>query len=188
MQVRKQVIALVAFWGFIYLAGCGYPPPLLDDADTVHAEAAREIAESGDWITLHANKIRYLEKAPLMYWSVALSYKVFGVSEFSSRLPIALATLGLMLATMLFGNFAFGGRAGFYSALGHRNAALDIYLFTRVLWPDVMLTLFITMAFYCFWRAIEDPRASRFIYGIYFVWGARRAHQRAGRSRVSGES
>jgi 4-amino-4-deoxy-L-arabinose transferase-like glycosyltransferase len=56
------------------------------------------MAESGDWITLHANKIRYLEKAPLMYWSIALSYKAFGVSEFSSWLPIAIATLGLMLA------------------------------------------------------------------------------------------
>ena len=89
MQVRKQVIALIALWGFIYLAGCGYPPPLLDDADTVHAEAAREIVETGDWVTLHVNKIRYLEKAPLMYWSAAVSYKLFGVSEFSSRLPIA---------------------------------------------------------------------------------------------------
>jgi len=170
MLVRKQVIALVALWGFIYLAGCGYPPPLLDDADTVHAEAAREIVETGDWVTLHANKIRYLEKAPLMYWSVALSYKLFGVSEFSSRLPIALATLGLMLATMLFGNLAFGEKAGFYSALCI-GTCVGIYLFTRVLWPDVMLTLFITMAFYCFCRANEDPGASRYVYGIY-LFGA----------------
>src|SRR6476646_434816 len=106
MPNRNQVLALVALWGFIYLANCGYPPALLDDADTVHAEAALEATESGDWITLHANNIRYLEKAPLMYWSIALSYKLFGVSEFSSRLPIALATLGLMLATLLVGNFA----------------------------------------------------------------------------------
>ena len=170
MQVRKQVVALVALWGFIYLAGCGYPPPLLDDADTVHAEAAREIVETGDWVTLHANKIRYLEKAPLMYWSTAVSYKLFGVSEFSSRLPIALATLGLMLATMLFGNFAFGEKAGFYSAVCI-GTCIGIYLFTRVLWPDVMLTLFITLAFYCFCRASVDPGSSRYIYGVY-LFGA----------------
>ena len=167
MRNRNYVLALVALWGIIYLASCGYPPALLDDADTVHAEAAREMAESGDWVTLHANKIRYLEKAPLMYWSIALSYKVFGVSEFSSRLPIALATLGLMLATMLLGNFAFGDRAGFYSALCI-GSSVGIFLFTRVLWPDVILTLFITMAFYCFLRASEDPRRSRYAYGIYF--------------------
>ncbi len=161
------MLALVALWGIIYLASCGHPPALLDDADTVHAEAAREMAESGDWVTLHANKIRYLEKAPLMYWSIALSYKVFGVSEFSSRLPIALATLGLMLATMLLGSFAFGGKAGFYSALC-MGSSVGIFLFTRVLWPDVMLTLFITMAFYCFLRWGEDPGRARYAYGIYF--------------------
>jgi len=167
MLNRKYVLILVTFWAIVYVAACRYPPPLLDDADSVHAEAAREIVETGDWITLHANKIRYLEKAPLMYWSVALSYKVFGVSEFSSRLPIALATLGLMLATMLLGTFAFGEKAGFYGALCI-GSCIGIYLFTRVLWPDVLLTMLITMAFYCFLRAIEDPRRSRFAYGIYF--------------------
>jgi 4-amino-4-deoxy-L-arabinose transferase-like glycosyltransferase len=167
MRNRKQILALIGSWGIIYVASCGFPPALLDDADTVHAEAAREMAESGDWVTLHANKIRYLEKAPLMYWSVALSYKLLGVSEFSSRLPIALAALGLMLATMLLGTFAFGEKAGFYSALCI-GTCVGIYLFTRVLWPDVILTLFITMAFFCFLRAIEDPRRSRFAYGIYF--------------------
>lgn len=167
MLNRKFVLILVIFWAIVYVAACRYPPPLLDDADSVHAEAAREIVETGDWITLHANKIRYLEKAPLMYWSVALSYKIFGVSEFSSRLPIALATLGLILATMLLGTFAFGEKAGFYAALCI-GSCIGIYLFTRVLWPDVLLTMLITMAFYCFLRAIEDPGSSRFAYGIYF--------------------
>ncbi|MEK6287272.1 MAG: glycosyltransferase family 39 protein [Acidobacteriota bacterium] len=167
MRNRKQILALVGLWGIIYVASCGFPPALLDDADTVHAEAAREMAESGDWVTLNVNKMRYLEKAPLMYWSVALSYKLFGVSEFSSRLPIALAALGLMLATMMLGNFAFGEKAGFYSALCI-GTCVGIYLFTRVLWPDVILTLFITMAFYCFLRATEDPGSSRYAYGIYF--------------------
>lgn len=167
MLNHKYVLILVIFWAIVYVAACRYPPPLLDDADSVHAEAAREIVETGDWITLHANKIRYLEKAPLMYWSVALSYKIFGVGEFSSRLPIALATLGLMLATMLLGTFAFGDKAGFYAALCI-GSCIGIYLFTRVLWPDVLLTMLITMAFYCFLRAIEDPRQSRFAYGIYF--------------------
>src|SRR6266404_3789317 len=175
MPNRKELLCLIALWGIIYLASCAHPPALLDDADTVHAEAAREMAETGDWVTLHANGIRYLEKAPLMYWSVALSDELFGnlfgkrfgVSEFSSRLPIALATLALMLATMLVGKFAFGDRAGFYSALCI-GTCVGVYLFTRMLWPDVILTLFITMAFYCFLRANEEPHRSRFAYGIYF--------------------
>ncbi|HEX8091140.1 MAG TPA: glycosyltransferase family 39 protein, partial [Blastocatellia bacterium] len=168
---RKYTLALVALWGGIYLLSAPYPPALLDDADTVHAEAAREMAETNNWITLYANGIRYLEKAPLMYWSIALSYKIFGVSEFASRLPVALATLGLILATPLIGSHFFGDRAGFYSGL-ITTSCVGVFLFTRVLWPDVILTLFITMAFYCFLRAREDgPRRSRHTYGVY-VFGA----------------
>jgi 4-amino-4-deoxy-L-arabinose transferase-like glycosyltransferase len=170
MTKPQYILAVVAFWGVVYLASSAYPPALLDDADTVHAEAAREMAETGNWVTLYANKIRYLEKAPLMYWLVAASYKMIGVSEFSARLPLALATLGLMLATMMFGRFAFGEKAGFYAALAI-GSCVGIYLFTRVLWPDVFLTLFVTMAFYCFLRASEDERPSRLAYGIY-VFGA----------------
>jgi 4-amino-4-deoxy-L-arabinose transferase-like glycosyltransferase len=165
------MVALIALWGVIYLFSSPYPPALLDDADTVHAEAAREMAETNNWITLHANSIRYLEKAPMMYWSIALSYKIFGVNEFASRLPIALATLGLILATFMIGRHFFGDRAGFYSGL-IITSCIGIFLFTRVLWPDVMLTLFISMAFYCFLRAREDePGRSRYTYGIY-IFGA----------------
>src|SRR5215208_5391384 len=98
MLQRKFILALTVIWAAIYLYSSPYPPALLDDADTVHAEAAREMAETDNWVTLYANKIRYLEKAPLMYWAIALSYRIFGVTEFSSRLPIAIATLGLILA------------------------------------------------------------------------------------------
>ena len=171
MRQRKYILALIALWGAIYLYSSPYPPALLDDADTVHAEAAREMAEMNNWVTLHANKIRYLEKAPLMYWTIALSYKIFGVNEFASRLPIALAALGLTLATFLIGKHFYGERAGFYSGL-IIVSCVGIFLFTRVLWPDVVLTLFISMAFYCFLRAREDePAQSRYTYGIY-IFGA----------------
>ncbi|HLG13074.1 MAG TPA: glycosyltransferase family 39 protein [Blastocatellia bacterium] len=171
MPKRRYLLLLLLLWSFIYLLSAVNSPPLLDDADSVHAEAAREMAETSDWITLHANRIRYLEKAPLMYWSVAASYKIFGVSEFSSRLPIALATFGLMLATWLIGSHAFGARAGFYSA-AIIASCVGIFLFTRVLWPDVLLTMLISLAFYCFIRAREGrPATPRYVYGIY-VFGA----------------
>jgi 4-amino-4-deoxy-L-arabinose transferase-like glycosyltransferase len=71
-----------------------------------------------------------------------------------------------MLATMLIGSFAFGERAGFYSALAIGTCA-GLFLFTRVLWPDVILTLFITMCLYCFLRAFAEPEHSRYVYGVY---------------------
>ena len=89
-----SVLTIVALWAVIYLGGM-FTPPLLDDADTVHAEAAREMVLHQDWVTLHANGIRYLEKAPLMYWGVAGSYTLFGVTDWSSRLPLMLGVMQL---------------------------------------------------------------------------------------------
>jgi 4-amino-4-deoxy-L-arabinose transferase-like glycosyltransferase len=61
---------LAVLWLAVYIPTL-FRPALLDDADTVHAEAAREMLLRNDWVTLYANGVRYLEKAPLMYWAVA---------------------------------------------------------------------------------------------------------------------
>lgn len=161
----------MVLWAAIYLTNAPYPPALLDDADTVHAEAAREMAESNNFVTLYADRIRYLEKAPLLYWLVALAYKIFGVGEFATRLPVALGALALTLAVYFFGKRFFNRQVGFYAGLAICSC-VGIFLFTRVLWPDVLLTFFITMAFYCFLRAGETaPVNARWAYGIY-VFGA----------------
>src|SRR5215510_13500411 len=87
---RNLFIGLVGLaWAIVYL-GSLFQPALLDDADTVHADAAREMATvDHDWVTLHINGgFRYLEKAPLMYWATAASFRLFHVHEWSARLPI----------------------------------------------------------------------------------------------------
>jgi 4-amino-4-deoxy-L-arabinose transferase-like glycosyltransferase len=100
----------------IYVGSAGRPA-LLDDADGCHALAAREILQRQDWTVLHINGIRWLEKPPLHYWLVALSYLVLGESAFATRLPIALAMVGLVLLLYEFGRRFFSERAGFYAGL-----------------------------------------------------------------------
>jgi 4-amino-4-deoxy-L-arabinose transferase-like glycosyltransferase len=102
---RVSVLALIGLWAIIYMVGITRPP-LLDDVDTVHAEAAREMLLRHDWVTLYTNGFRYLEKAPLMYWSLATSYEIFGISDWSTRLPLMLGVLALVLATCRLGRYA----------------------------------------------------------------------------------
>ena len=59
-RLRYLSLAIILLlWCAIYFAGM-FTPPLLDDVDTIHAEAAREMVLRHDWVTLHVNGIRYL--------------------------------------------------------------------------------------------------------------------------------
>jgi 4-amino-4-deoxy-L-arabinose transferase-like glycosyltransferase len=155
----RSVAALVAFWAAIYVAGM-FTPALLDDVDTVHAEAAREMIQRHDWVTLYTNGIRYLEKAPLPYWAVAASYKLFGISDWSTRLPLMLAVLALLLTTCHLGKRYFGELGGFYSALV-LGTCVGVYIFTRFQIPEVMVALWLTLGFWFFLRGLDEEWPSR---------------------------
>src|SRR6516165_910464 len=142
LSSRFSVLMLVGLWVVIY-AGTMFSPPLLDDVDSLHAEAAREMLLRHDWVTLYTNGLRYLEKAPLMYWGLATSYTFLGISDWSTRLPLMLGVLALVLATYGLGAFAFGERGGFYSGLV-LVTAIGPYIFTRFLIPDVLVGLWLT--------------------------------------------
>src|ERR1039458_9501125 len=115
---RRRWIWIVLLWAVVYIPGL-FSPPLLDDADSIHAEAARELIVRHDWTTLYIDGVRYLEKAPLMYWGMAASYTVFGTKDWAARLPLALGVLALLLATYSLGKRTLGERAGFRSVLGY---------------------------------------------------------------------
>jgi 4-amino-4-deoxy-L-arabinose transferase-like glycosyltransferase len=138
----------------------------MDDVDAVQAQIARNMLDSGDWVSAHLDGIAYLEKAPLVYWTMACSYIVFGVHDWAARIPIALAAIALCLLTAWFGSWAFGRRAGFYAGLCLATC-VGLYLFTRILIPDVMLTGTIALGLWAFLRALEEdephPRLWAFI-------------------------
>ncbi len=164
-QSRAAYWALAALFLAVYVASM-FSPGLLDDADATHAEAAREMVVTGDYVTLHVNGVRYLEKAPLPYWLVAFSYKIFGVSEFSTRVPMVLSVMLLGLLGVCWGRRAFGERTGIYSGLLIYTCA-GVYLFTRVLIPEVLLSLLIAAALYFFLTALEPGAATWRWYAGY---------------------
>ncbi len=154
---QKIGIASYSAIALLFLAiFCGslFTPGLLDDADSTHAEAAREMFVTGDYVTLHVNGVRYLEKAPLPYWLVAGSYHLFGVNEFATRLPMALSVALLGILAAVWSGEAFGSRTAVYAAVFVYTAA-GVFLFTRILIPDVLLSLLIAASLY-FWLTALD--------------------------------
>jgi 4-amino-4-deoxy-L-arabinose transferase-like glycosyltransferase len=149
---------IVLLWLALYLPGL-WSPPLLDDADSVHAEAAREMMLRHDWSTLYVNGLRYLEKAPLLYWSMAASYSVFGTTDRAARIPLALGVLALLLATYAIGRHHFDAQAGLYAALA-LGLSFGPYIYTRILIPDILVALWLTIGLHCFLLGLEQPRPS----------------------------
>jgi 4-amino-4-deoxy-L-arabinose transferase-like glycosyltransferase len=157
---RRRLTALAilgSFWLAIFFASL-FAPPLLDDADATHANAARSMLLTGDWVTLHVNGIRYLEKAPLPYWLAALSFRLFGINTFAAHLPGAIAVLLLALLGYHWGRRAFCDRTGLYTGIAILTSA-GVFLFTRILIPEVLLSLFLAAALYSFLRSFE-PKPS----------------------------
>ena len=89
---------------FSHLGAIGFVGP----DEPRYAWIARDMAETGDWVTPRLYGKPWFEKPVLYYWGAALCFKLFGVSEASARLPSAIAallsTLGLAwLAFRLYG-------------------------------------------------------------------------------------
>jgi len=148
-----SLLVVTGLWIAIYFAAL-FAPPLLDDADATHANAARHMALSGDLVTLKVNGVRYLEKAALPYWLDAASFRIFGFNAFAAHLPEAIGVLLLALLGYHWSSRAYGDRAGFYTGLGILTSA-GVFLFTRVYIPEVLLSLFLCTALYCLLQAIS---------------------------------
>jgi hypothetical protein len=149
---RNTAIILGGLWLLLFFAAL-FAPPLLDDADATHANAARAMVTTGDLVTLKVNGIRYLEKAPLPYWLVALSFRIFGFNAFAVHLPQALAVALLAMLGYRWANQAFGARTAFYTALAILSTT-GVFMFTRIFIPEVLLSLLLGVTLFAMLKAL----------------------------------
>ncbi len=161
---RRLLVALVIFaaWLLLELGGI-FSPGLLDDVDSVYAEAARETLTRHDWVTPYVDGVRFFDKPPLLFWLMTGSMRIFGVHDWAARLPLALLTLAPFAAGYALGARLWGAKAGYVSAL-ITVTALGPYLWTRFSIPDMLLALWMTLAAHLYLRALallDEPVVDR---------------------------
>src|SRR5262249_21808183 len=160
---------VVAAACFVFLVNIASPPRLMDDVDAVQAQIARNMLVSGDWTTARLDGFASRKKSRWAYWMMAGSSAVFGVHDWAARLPLALAVVLLCWLTYRFGHWAFQEQAGLFSGLVLATCS-GLFLFTRILIPDAMLTLAITGAIWAWLRLLEpdepNPRRWATIIGL----------------------
>src|SRR5260370_32189736 len=147
------IVALVA--GAVYLGCSVSPPSLMDDVDAAVAQTSRNMGPSGDWVTAGVDGSVFLEKPDMFYWPMAVSFKILGVHDWAARIPFALSAIGVACLTCAFGAWAFGRRAGLCAGLCMATC-VGLFLFTRIVIPDVTLTLTIALAIWAFLRALDE--------------------------------
>jgi len=145
----------VLFAAAVYAGTMVSPPSLMDDVDAVQAQISRNMLSSHDWVTARLDGIPYLEKAPLIYWLMAICFRIFGPFDWAARIPVVLSAMALAWMTAAFGVWAFGKRAGFYAGLSIATC-IGLFLFTRILIPDVMVAAAMTLSMWAFLRAIDE--------------------------------
>ncbi len=146
---------------------------LIEPDEGRNAEIAREILLLKDWVTPHYDFIPRLDKPILFFGLVAVSYKLFGISEWAARLPSALAALACLCITYRFASSLFGRRAGLWSAL-ILLSSIEFFALSRTVLMDMTLTCFISLALWSFClgqRGLESGQGkSRFLL-MYFAMG-----------------
>ena len=166
VRSRWVLVCLFVFAAALYVGTAGSPALDDEDVDAAHAMVAQEMLQRGDFVVPYMDGLRYLIRPPMHFWLVAASYKLFGQSEFATRLPLGLAMIGIVLLTFEFGRRFFSRRAGIYASLAVATS-LGMFIFTRIMIPEAIYALAFEGIFYLFlrsWTGSLDPRAG--------YWGA----------------
>lgn len=148
-QLEKNSLLIICGLAlFMLLFGIG-GVPLLDPDEPVYAETAREMLQTGDFLSPRIFGDYWYDKPPMYYWLVALSQMVFGDNEFAARFPTAI--MGCLTSILLYvgGTKLFNERAGFWAAF-ILTTCIQFFYIGKAAVTDMTLLFFMTAALLCF--------------------------------------
>lgn len=173
MSVRRSTIPVVLLAALSFLAGLGRGA-IGDNDEAFYAESAREMVESGNWITPHFNYEPRFQKPALYYWVTAALFSVAGAQEFAARLFAALAGVGLVLVTTACGRRWYDESVGLLAG-AIAATSFGYFALARLSLPDLPLACFITVTIWAIFVATlereRDPRQWLFVAAVAAALG-----------------
>jgi 4-amino-4-deoxy-L-arabinose transferase-like glycosyltransferase len=169
MIPKSTVYILLALSLLFFVPKLGMP--LLDPDEGLYAEIAREMLDRGDWVVPHLNGLPYLEKPPLYFWLTALTFQLFGPSEWATRLWSAISALGTVLLTWRIGRRLYGASAGLLAGVVVATVVGNA-LYVRRASTDQLFVFCLTLVMYGFLRDAERPDRGRARFLLFYVGAA----------------
>ncbi|MBI4851818.1 MAG: glycosyltransferase family 39 protein [Acidobacteria bacterium] len=163
-QVLKkwQIFILILVFCIPFFINLG-ANSLWDGNEGFYAEPAREVVESGNFLIPTYNYEPRFKKPPLATWIIALSYYIFGVSEFAERLPMAISAILIIWLTYSFGKLIEDEFLGLSSGL-ILATMLKFMVYSRQYAGDIFLTLFFCLSILYFARAMLEVKGKYYTY------------------------
>lgn len=167
---EKLLIALLVAAIIPYFVNLGVSS-IWDANEAFYAQTPREMIETGDYVTPSFNFQLRINKPVLSYWNVVVSYWLFGISEWSERLPIAIGGVVLVAAAFGLGRLAGGWTGGAFAALVLATSPRVLLLARRII-IDVHITMWMTLVLLCFALAEVRPQhRTRYLCLMYVAAG-----------------
>ena len=173
-RVRRALAGAVALVGLAMIVRAimlGHFP-LCDNTESRYATIGMHMHLSGDWLTprmwYRGEFVPFWGKPPLHFWLTAASFRLFGLSEWASRVPGWLGGLVMLGSSFLLAGGLGGASAGVWAALLLASSAL-FYILAGSCTTDVTLSAFLAVAMLSFARSTAtEPGSRRVAWGLAF--------------------
>jgi 4-amino-4-deoxy-L-arabinose transferase-like glycosyltransferase len=145
------------FFGLVlfHLAGT-WSLPLIDRDEPRFAEASREMIQRADYVVPYFNNQLRLDKPPLAYWGQVASYRIFGESDFSARLPSAIAAALIAIVILGWSRYNGATSVGWWAAIIF-TLSLQTFVHAKAAVADMWLVLFMTLAHWGGYELLQRP-------------------------------
>jgi 4-amino-4-deoxy-L-arabinose transferase-like glycosyltransferase len=145
-------------------------PALKNWDEAIYAEVAKEVVQSGDWLTLRWQYAHWFEKPPLTFWIMAGLFGLFGIDEFWARAVSALAGVGVVAVIYGIGRLQRGPVCGLIAALILLTTFQFVQM-SRLVNTDVLLLLFTYLAIYGYMREREGDHRWWYLISVSCALG-----------------
>jgi len=132
--------------------------------DCYYAQKAKEIIQTGNWLTIHYAGEVSVDNAPFYIWLIAIMFKFFGISEYSARFFSAFFGVATIISIYFMGRMLFDEWIGLFSSLVMLTTLL-FFIGSRRAMVDVTLTFWVTLALIFFMKGIKE-RGYFLLFGI----------------------
>src|SRR6266481_4622196 len=161
---------LIALAALLHIGTIG-SGDLYSQTEGQYAGAAREMVETHQWLLPTNDGIPRLQKPPLLYWLIIVSFKLFGINEAAARLPVALAVVASVALIFLIGEKLTDYWRGFIAGLIYLSFC-GTFLLARIVMPEPLVSAFIAGAIFCAVSGYERRRHRRMWFGGVWVFAA----------------